>query len=101
MKPEVNPDRPSNALDKARLRRISEIAIGHYDRAAEDYWDGTRNHDVSQNYEAFLEAIEGEPPYATLDLGCGPVRDLRLFRSFGHDSTGLDGSMEFVTMARR
>ncbi len=62
MKLEGNPDKSSNALDKAQLRRISEITIGHYDRVAEDYWDGTRNHDVSQNYEALLEAIEGEPP---------------------------------------
>ncbi len=58
-------------------------------------------HDVSQNYEALLEAIEGEPPYAILDLGCGPGRDLRYFRSLGHHATGLDGSLEFVTMARR
>jgi SAM-dependent methyltransferase len=101
VKPKDNPDKPSNALDNAQLRRISEITIGHYDRAAEDYWDGTRNHDVSQNYEALLEAIEGEPPYAILDLGCGTGRDLRYFRSLGHDTTGLDGSMEFVTMARR
>jgi SAM-dependent methyltransferase len=101
VKPKSNPDLPSNALNKAQLRAISEITIGHYDRAAEDYWDGTRNHNVSQNYEALLEAIEGEPPYAVLDLGCGPGRDLRYFRSLGHDATGLDGSMEFVTMARR
>ena len=100
-KPKCNPDKPSNALDKAQLQRISEITIGHYDRAAEDYRDGTQNHDVSQNYEALLEAIEGEPPYAILDLGCGPGRDLRYFRSLGHDATGLDGSMELVTMARR
>ncbi len=101
VKPKSNPDTPSNALDKARLRRISEISIGHYDRTAEDYWYGTRNHDVSQNYEALLAAIEGEPPYAILDLGCGPGRDLAYFRSLGHDATGLDGSMAFVTMARR
>ena len=101
VKPKGNPDRPSNALDEAQLRHISEITIGHYDRTAEDCWDGTRNHDVSQNYEALLEAIEGEPPYAILDLGCGPGRDLRFFRSLGHDATGLDGSMEFVAMARR
>ncbi len=100
MKPKGNPDKPSNALDKAQLRRISEITIGHYDRAAEDYWSGTRNHDVSQNYEALLKAIEGEPPFAILDLGCGPGRDLRYFRSMGHDATGLDGSKEFVAMAR-
>ncbi len=101
VKPKGNSDKPSNALDRAQLRRISKMTIGHYDRSAEDYWDGTRNHDVSQNYEALLEAIEGEPPYAILDLGCGPGRDLRYFRSLGHEATGLDGSMAFVTMARR
>ncbi len=77
VKPKGNPDRPSNALDEAQLRCISEITVGHYDRTAEDYRDGTQNHDVSQNYAALLEAIEGEPPYAILDLGCGPGRDLR------------------------
>ncbi len=60
VKPKCNPGKPPNALDKAQLWRISEITIGHYDRAAEDYWDGTRNHDVSQIYEALLEAIEDD-----------------------------------------
>ena len=101
VKPKGHPDQPSNALDKAQLRRISEVTIAHYDRAAEAYRDGTWGHDVSQNHEALLEAIEGEPPYAILDLGCGPGRDLRYFRSLGHDATGLDGSIELVTMARR
>ncbi len=101
VKSKGNPDKPSNALDKAQLLRISEVTIAHYDRAAEAYRDGTWDHDVSQNYEALLEAIEGEPPYTILDLGCGPGRDLRYFRSLGHDATGLDGSMELVTMARR
>mgnify|MGYP005667345517 CR=1 FL=1 len=45
-------------LNNIRLRRISETTIGHYDRLAEDFWQKTKNHDVSQNYEAFLEAIE-------------------------------------------
>ena len=35
-----------------------------------------------------------------IDLGCGPGRDLRYFRSLGHDVVGLDGSTEFVAMAR-
>jgi SAM-dependent methyltransferase len=67
---------------------------------AEAYWDGTRDHDVNQNYAALLDAIEGDPPYSILDLGCGPGRDLRYFRSLGHDAVGLDGSKEFVAMAR-
>ena len=100
-KPKSNPDNQFKMFDETQLRRISEKTIGHYDRTTEDYWDGTRNHDISQNYEALLEAIEGEPPYAILDLGCGPGRDLRYFRLLGHDATGLDGSMKFVKMARR
>ena len=93
-------DKPYNALDKAELRRISATTIGHYDRTAEGFRDGTHDHDVSQNYEALLQAIEGEAPYAILDLGCGPGRDLQHFGSLGHDATGLDGSKELVAMAR-
>jgi SAM-dependent methyltransferase len=86
--------------DAEQLRRISEVTIAHYDRFAEAYWDGTRGHDVTQNYAAFLDAIEADPPYSILDLGCGPGRDLYHFRSLGHDAVGLDGSTEFVAMAR-
>ncbi|MCH8113731.1 MAG: hypothetical protein IH905_17565, partial [Proteobacteria bacterium] len=67
-------------LDVEQLRQISEMTIGHYDRTAEAYWTGTRDHDVSQNRAALLDAIEGDPPYSILDLGCGPGRDLRHFR---------------------
>ena len=83
-----------------QLQRMSEITIGHYDKVADDYWYGTRNHDVSQNYEAFLEAIEGKPPYDLLDLGCGPGRDLQYFKSLGHAVMGLDGSEALASMAR-
>ncbi len=94
-------DAGGERLDVEQLRQISEMTIGHYDRTAEAYWAGTRDHDASQNYAALLDAIEGDPPYSILDLGCGPGRDLRHFRSLGHDVSGLDGSKEFVTMARR
>lgn len=86
--------------DSDRLRRLSETTIAHYDQTAAAFWDGTRDHDVSQNYAALLDAIEGPPPHAILDLGCGPGRDLRYFRSLGHDAVGLDGSKEFAAMAR-
>src|SRR3954451_23595470 len=83
-----------------QIRRLSETTIAYYDRFARAFWDGTRHHDVSQNYAAFLDAIEGDPPYSILDLGCGPGRDLSHFRSLGHEAVGLDGSEQFVTMAR-
>ena len=76
------------------------MTIAHYDRMAEAYWEGTRDHDVSQNYTTLLDAIENDPPYSILDLGCGPGRDLYHFRSLGHNAVGLDGSKEFVAMAR-
>src|SRR5215471_8133639 len=85
--------------DAEQLRRISELTIAHYDRSADAYWEGTRDHDVNQNYAALLDAIEGDPPYSILDLGCGPGRDLRYFQSLGHDAVGLDGSTEFVAAA--
>ena len=59
--------------DAEQLRRISEVTIAHYDRLAKAYWDGTRDHDVTQNYAALLDAIEGDPPYSILDLGCGQI----------------------------
>ena len=82
------------------LRQALDITIAHYDRSAQAYWDGTRDHDVSQNTAALLDAMEGVPPYSILDLGCGPGRDLHFFRALGHDATGLDGSEAFVAMAR-
>jgi SAM-dependent methyltransferase len=63
-------------VDVERSRRMSEMTIAYYDRMAEAYWDGTRDHDVSQNYASLLDAIENDPPYSILDLGCGPGRDL-------------------------
>ena len=98
--PEREPAKGPLRVNAEQLRRISELTIVHYDRSAEEYRDGTRDHDVSQNYTAFLDAIEGDHPYSILDLGCGPGRDLHHFRSLGHDVVGLDGSKEFVAMAR-
>jgi SAM-dependent methyltransferase len=86
--------------DAEQVRRLSGTTIAYYDRFARAFWDGTRHHDVSQNYAAFLDAIEGDPPYSILDLGCGPGRDLSHFRSLGHEAVGLDGSQQFVAMAR-
>lgn len=82
------------------LDAITSRTIGHYDSSAESFWEGTRDHDVSQNYAALLDAIEGAPPFSILDFGCGPGRDLAYFKSLGHAPVGLDGSARFVAMAR-
>jgi SAM-dependent methyltransferase len=98
--PRGDASQPAKSADAKRLRRASADTIDYYDRVAVDFREGTKDHDVSQNYAAFLGAIEGEPPFAILDLGCGPGRDLRYFSSSGHAAVGLDGSAAFVTMAR-
>jgi SAM-dependent methyltransferase len=85
----------------ADLAAISARTIGHYERSAESFRAGTSDHDVSQNRDALLAAIEGSPPFALLDLGCGPGRDLAAFRALGHQPVGLDGCARFVDMARR
>jgi SAM-dependent methyltransferase len=86
--------------DAEDLEAIARRTLSEYDRVAESFWRGTRDHDVSQNIEALLRHIEGTPPYTILDLGCGPGRDLKAFRSRGHDPIGLEGSPALAAMAR-
>jgi SAM-dependent methyltransferase len=82
------------------LEKIAELTLQHYDRHAEDFREGTRAHDVSQNIDALLRSIEAKPPFALLDFGCGPGRDLKVFAGLGHVATGLEGAARFVEMAR-
>jgi len=79
---------------------LSRSTLGHYDRNARSFWEGTKDHDVTQNCVALLDAIEGAPPFVILDFGCGPGRDLKYFRSLGHEAVGLEGAANFVDMAR-
>ena len=79
---------------------ISARTLAHYDRSAEDFRAGTRDHDVAQNIAALLRHIEREPPFRILDLGCGPGRDLVALTKLGHTAIGLEGAARFVAMAR-
>jgi SAM-dependent methyltransferase len=83
-----------------QLRALTRKTLRHYDDGAEGFWAGTADHDVSQNYAALLESLEGGGPYRILDFGCGPGRDLRYFRAHGSEAIGLDGAARFVAMAR-
>jgi len=82
------------------MDEVSQRTLAHYDQRAEEFWRGTRDHDVQQNMEALLAAIDGRPPFAILDFGCGPGRDLKAFKDLGHEPVGLDGSARFAAMAR-
>lgn len=82
------------------LRDISRVTLQHYQERAEAFREGTWDHDVSQNIATLLRHIRGEAPFAVLDFGCGPGRDLCALKDMGHAPVGLDGCADFVAMAR-
>ena len=79
---------------------ISQKNLEHYDQNALSYYEGTKNHDVSQNINALLRAIHLDPPFTILDFGCGPGRDLLTFKNLGHIAVGLEGSSQAAQLAR-
>jgi len=82
------------------LEKISSLTLEHYNRNAEDFHEGTHDHDVRQNIAALVQYIEGEAPFTILDFGCGPGRDLKAFAELGHSIVGLEGAARFADMAR-
>ena len=78
----------------------SQRTLAHYNQNAEDFFAGTRDHDVRQNMDALLQHITGPAPFTILDFGCGPGRDLKAFAELGHAATGLEGAERFAQMAR-
>lgn len=87
-------------LSPRDLEKIAGLTLEHYNQGAEGFWEGTRDHDVSQNIAALLQYIQGEPPFTILDLGCGPGRDLKAFAELGHIAVGLEGAARLAAMAR-
>lgn len=87
-------------LTPADLQQIVERTLAHYNQRALAFWDGTRDHDVSQNIAALLQHIEVPPPFDLLDLGCGPGRDLMSFTALGHRAIGVEGAAQLAAMAR-
>ena len=85
-------------LDEIRL--IAQKNIAHYDQNAVSFDEGTKGHDVRQNIDALLRAIQTRPPFRILDFGCGPGRDLQTFTKLGHVAIGLEGSPQAAQIAR-
>ena len=86
---------PIKSVNNAALRTIA-----HYNNKVEGFWEGTKDHDVSQNIEALLSHIQSKAPFEILDFGCGPGRDLKTFVELGHAPTGLEGANHFIPMAQ-
>lgn len=86
--------------DPDHLRQLVARTLDHYQTRAEAFWQGTRDHDVSQNVEALLRHVRAVPPFTILDFGCGPGRDLLAFAGRGHRVVGLEGAPALAAMAR-
>lgn len=91
---------PTMKLEQQDLQHITATTLNNYQQVAEDFRQGTRDHDVSQNIEALLRHLQGPAPWHILDFGCGPGRDLQTFTRMGHIAVGLDGTERFAEMAR-
>jgi SAM-dependent methyltransferase len=85
--------------DSSDLGKLSHLTVNSYNERAEAFWEGTKDHDVSQNVAALLRHIESPPPFKILDLGCGPGRDLKSFTDLGHVAIGLEGATRLAEMA--
>jgi SAM-dependent methyltransferase len=88
-------------LSPEKLDEIETCTLSHYNQNAVAFWNGTKDHDVIQNYKAFLAPFPKDRKLDILDLGCGPGRDVNYFQSLGHRPVGLDGSEVFCSMARQ
>jgi SAM-dependent methyltransferase len=87
-------------MSPEELNHATKRTLAHYENNAESFWQGTKDHDVSQNMGVLLQYIEAPAPYELLDFGCGPGRDLKAFKALGHLPTGLEGAAALAAMAR-
>jgi SAM-dependent methyltransferase len=96
----VREENSTMKIPSQELALISAGTLEHYNKTAEAFREGTRDHDVSQNIAALLRNIRGAAPFTILDLGCGPGRDLAAFSAMGHVAIGVEGAEELARMAR-
>ena len=45
-------------LDSQELEKIASLILDYYNEHVEEFWQGTRNHDVKQNIAALLQWIK-------------------------------------------
>ena len=91
----------NSSLSAEQLENVEKTTLGHYNDNAQSFWQGTKDHDVTQNYRALLSHSEQGASLDILDFGCGPGRDVGYFKSLGHRPVGLDGSQIFCEMAQQ
>src|SRR4051812_11409821 len=68
----VMPPAPLRHLTADELQQLVAATMTHYESTAPGFWEGTKDHDVSQNIDALLRHLPAPAPCTLLDLGCGP-----------------------------
>jgi SAM-dependent methyltransferase len=63
-------------LDGHDLRKISQTTLAHYDDTADAFWEGTRDHDVTQNIQALLSVAHFDGVVANASLFHVPTQVL-------------------------
>lgn len=81
------------------LETLTTNTIHHYESSPQAFWEGTKDHDVSQNIDAFFRNLP-KISSVVLDFGCGPGRDIKSLTKRGLKTIGLDGCPDFCQMAR-
>ncbi len=80
--------------------KLTHNTIHHYELSPQDFWEGTKDHDVSQNLDALCRNLPSVED-TVLDFGCGPGRDVKALIQRGKEVIGLDGCADFCQMARK
>ena len=70
-------------MEEFDLGEASRSTIAYYDEQAEPFWEGTRDHDVSQNIAAILDAIRGQGLTGFLTSAAARVEISRPSRRWG------------------
>jgi SAM-dependent methyltransferase len=78
---------------------LTQNTIRHYHEQAHEFWQGTKDHDVSQNIASLCRHMP-DSSKTILDFGCGPGRDLLKWTELGYSAIGLDGAEEICQLAR-
>ena len=71
--------------------------LGYYNQNAESYFEATKDGNMQEIYDIFLEQLV--PPAYILDFGCGSGRDSKHFIDQGYKVRAIDGSENLCKIA--
>jgi SAM-dependent methyltransferase len=79
------------------VKSASTTTQEYYDRHATEYCEATRNRDLGEIYDRFLEHLS--PGAHILDAGSGSGRDTKIFLKRGYQVTAIDASPKLARLA--